>query len=427
MSVSQQAAMPARPRSLAVDPCQRGQVAVRVLAISQYADFGGVHNRIAGLAPYCAAADVNVLALLPEGPGDAARRLTEAGVEVITRPLHGLRRTFNPGVFLNFSVQFWSDVARIRQLLRDRLIDLVQIHGLLYPHGAVAARLEGLPVVWQLNDQFLPPAIRRALVPFVIRFADVVMTTGMSIARLHSGVTHLGERLVVFFPSVDADFFCPDSTKRAAARAELGIGDDELVVGTIAHINPNKDMETFVQAAAALRGDFPRSRFVILGKTYDHLRSYTRSVWRQADCLGLRLGNELLQKEAGPRVADLAQCFDVFWLTSSKEGTPTALAEAMALGLPVVATDVGGVGEIVEDRTTGFIVPPGDIDAFVDRTRQLFSERELRQQIGHRARQSVRERFTPEICARSHMQAYQKALDHRRLRTGDQRRPPKSP
>jgi glycosyltransferase involved in cell wall biosynthesis len=426
MSVSHHLDTPVSNGSLPVDPWRRGQNPIRVLAISQYSDFGGAHNRIASLAPYCAAADIKVLALLAEGPGDAARRLMEAGVEVITRPLHGLRRTFNPGVLVNFGLQFWNDVACIRQLLRDRLIDLVQIHGLLYPHGAVAARLEGLPVVWQLNDQFLPSAIRRAFVPFVTRFADVVMTTGMSMARLHPGVTHLGERLVVFFPSVDVNFFRPDSTKRANARAELGLASDELVVGTIAHINPNKDMETFVQAAGALRRDFPKSRFVILGKTYSHLRSYTRSVWRQAECLGLRPGIELLQKEAGSRVADLAQCLDVFWLTSSKEGTPTALAEAMALGLPVVATDVGGVGEIVEDRITGFIVPPGDVDAFVDRTRRLFSERELGEQIGHRARQSVLERFTPDICARSHMRAYRRALDHHWLRAGGQGRPPKS-
>jgi glycosyltransferase involved in cell wall biosynthesis len=395
---------------------------IRVLAISQYADFGGAHNRIASLAPYCAARKVNVLVLVPDGPGDAVGRLREAGVEVITRPLHGLRRTFHPGPFLNSGWRFWSDVGTIRELLRDRLIDLVQIHGLLYPQGAVAARLQGLPLVWQLNDQLLPLAMRRALVPFVTRFSDVVMTTGASIARLHPGISRLGERLVVFFPSVNTKRFCPDARKRAEARAELGLASDELVVGTIAHVNPNKDIETFIRAAQVLRGEFPQSRFVILGKTYNHLRRYTRLMWQQAERLGLRLGTELLQKEAGDRVADLAQSFDVFWLTSMKEGTPTALAEAMALRLPVVATDVGGVREIVEDHATGFVVPRGDHRAFVDRTRRLLSEPQLRDQIGRRARQSVLERFTPDICGSAHLRAYKKALDHHRLRAGDRRR-----
>jgi len=418
MSASQQLDRPGRNGDIPVDPGGWGQNPKRVLAISQYGDFGGVHNRIAGLAPYYAAADVRVLVLLPDGPGDAARRLADAGVEVVTRPFHGLRRSFNPAVFFNFGLQFWNDVDRIRHVLRDRSIDLVQIHGLLYPHGAVAARLEGLPVVWQLNDQLLPSTLRRALVPLVTRLADVVMTTGQSMVHLHPGVGRLGERLVVFFPSVNTNRFCPDSAKRASARKELGLAGDDLVVGTIAHLNPNKDIATFVQAAGALHGEFSKSRFVILGKTYGHLRSYARSIWRQADRLGLRLGLELIHKEAEARVADLAQCFDVFWLTSSKEGTPTALAEAMALALPVVATDVGGVREIVEDSTTGFIVPPYDVNAFVTRTRRLFSEPQLREQIGNRARRSVLERFTPDICARSHMGAYRKALDHYRLRAG---------
>jgi glycosyltransferase involved in cell wall biosynthesis len=415
MSVSQLLNRTATPGRAQPAPCRSGQTEIRVLAISQYGDFGGPHNRLAALAPYWTAANVHVIALLPDGTGDAARRLRDAGLEVITRPLNRLRRTFDPRVWFRFSSQFWTDVGVIRELLRECSIDLVQVHGLLYPHGAVAARLEGLPVVWQLNDQFGGAAMRRALMPVVKRLADVVMTTGASVARAYPGTTSFGDRLVVFFPSVDANRFLRDGARRAGARRELSLGETDLVIGTIAHVNPNKDLSTFVRAAAVLRGEIPQSRFVILGKTYGHLEKYANSLWREASRLGLRLGCELVQIDGEARVAELAQAFDVFWLTSVTEGTPTSLAEAMALELPVVATDVGGVREIVENGITGFIVPPHNPEAFVCATRSLLQNRQLRDQMCQRARRHVVEQFTPELCASAHLRAYNTALAHHRL------------
>jgi len=401
---------------MSAQPRQDDHVSIHVLVLTQYGDFGGPHGRIGCIAPLLADAGATVTVLMPEGRGDAACRLRSAGVEVITRPFSRLKRTFDPTVFLRFGSRFLNDIRTVRQVLRMHAIDLVQVHGLLFPQGALAARLEGVPLVWQLNDKPLPIMIRRAFMRVVTHCADVVMTTGTSIANAHPGATSIGNRLVVFFPAVDAMRFLPDSAKRAAIRKELGFSESELVVGTIANINPYKDLRTFVRAATLLRSDFTATRFVILGKTHNHLKRYAESLWREATALGLRFGIDLIQRDGGARVAELAQSFDVFWLTSVTEGTPNSLLEAMALELPVIATDVGGVGEIVQDGITGFVVPPRDPDAFVRVTRSLLRNHTLRQGIGSRARRSVKEQFTPEICASAHLKAYKKAIDYHRFR-----------
>jgi colanic acid/amylovoran biosynthesis glycosyltransferase len=80
---------------------------------------------------------------------------------------------------------------------------------------------------------------------------------------------------------------------------------------------------------------------------------------------------------------------DVFVLPSFAEGVPAVLMEAMAMGLPVVTTRVAGIPELVEDGQSGFVVPPGRVDALVEAVRRLASDPELRREMGERGREKV--------------------------------------
>ncbi|MBV8361709.1 MAG: glycosyltransferase, partial [Deltaproteobacteria bacterium] len=303
---------------------------MRVLFVIPWEDFGGPHNLAIRMKRTLEKQQVEIVVLLPEQEGSAAARLEEFGVPVIKTRLQRLRNSFDPRIQLGFFAGFASDVRAIKRIITELQIDLVQVFSLTNPHGALAARAAKVPVVWQIGD-LSPKPLRHLLMPMVRRFADVVMTTGRAIAHQHPGVIELRERLVVFFPPVDTELFCADLGRRQAARRELGFTDDELVIGTVANVNRFKDTITFVRAAALVRKSFPKARFIILGSTLRHLSSYTEAAWQEARSLGLRLGEELIQRNAGNRVADLAQAFDLFWLTSVSEGAPTALIEAMAL------------------------------------------------------------------------------------------------
>jgi len=346
---------------------------------------------------------------VPQEKGDAVERLSAAGVGTIQIPLHRLRRPMQPGIHAEYVATFAGEVGAIRKILREHKINLVQINGLNL-QGGIAGKLEGIPVVWQLVDVGGPLLLRRLTMPIVLRLTDVLMTTGMAVARAHPGATSLKDRLFSFFPPVDLNRFKADPEVRVAARTELGIGPDELVVGTVGNINPQKDHFTFVDAAAALKRKFPAVRFVILGAALPNRRKFTARLSRHAQKRGLSLERDLIIRNPGSRVSQLAQAFDIFWLTSLWEGLPTVVEEAMALKIPVVATDVGSIREAIEDGVTGYIVPARDADAVVSATIPLVQDAELRMRIGASASSFAVEHFDAKICAEVHARAFKRAV-----------------
>ena len=171
---------------------------MRVLSIIHYPVFGGPHNRNSIVIPLLERVGVETTMLLPDEQGNAAERLRNAGVDVIQLPIDRLRLSRNPMVYARFFANLWPNVRQIRRLIRERRIDVVQVNGLVNPHGAIAGHLENVAVVWQLLDT-VPMAARRVVMPLVKRIADVVMSTGLKVAQVHPGAVEFGDRLIFFF------------------------------------------------------------------------------------------------------------------------------------------------------------------------------------------------------------------------------------
>ena len=397
-----------------------------ILSIIHYSTFGGPHNHNLQLVPRLAKRNFNTTVLIPSDPGNALARFRDAGIDTVTMPLHRLRAVLSPATQAAFLLSMPREIRAIRRIIRERKIDIVQINGLPHPHGALAARAEGLAVVWQIVDGAAPMMLRHLLMPFVVRATDVLMTTGKQIALEHPGAQQMGERLVAFFPPVDIGLFRKNSATRLAARDELGLDSTDLVIGTVGNLYPGKDHHNFIRAAAAVKKKFPHARFVILGATYNDFKELTDSLWEQAGALGLKVGEDLIQRDAGSRVAELAQALDIFWLTSrpNSEGAPTCLEEALALEIPVVATDVGSVREMIQEGVYGFVVPPRDPQAIADATARLLNDPDLRFKMGKRARSAAEMRFSAEICADVHARAYEKAIAYHRARGKESRSAP---
>ncbi len=390
----------------------------RVLFVVHYPTFGGPQNQALRLHGALGRRGWDQVVLLPAEPGNARGRLEDGGVPVDTTRLGRLRAVRDPRLLLRTVRDFRRDVGRIRRAIRIHDIQLVMIGGLVNPHAAVAARLEGLPLVWQIVDTRAPVLLRRALVPFVLRLADSILCTGTAVADAHPGIRRAGRRLLTFFPPVDTERFRPDRQMRERARAELGLGRGEPVVGMVGNVNPQKGHRTFVRAAARLRQSHPEARFVILGASYPQHEAYKAGVLAEAETLGLLRDGGLRVIDPADRVAELASALDVFWLTSDprSEGIPTVVGEAMALSIPVVATEVGSVREAVHEGQTGYVVDPFDADAIARTTSRILDDDALRQRLGERAREHASERFGVERCADVHIDAFELARRHARER-----------
>jgi glycosyltransferase involved in cell wall biosynthesis len=358
---------------------------------------------------------VHVTVVLPDEPGNAAERLRSEDVVVVELAMHRIQDQLNPGVQLRFLRAFRGDIRRLRGLIRKSHADVVLVNGLINPHAAVAARLEGVPIVWQLLDTVPPAWYRRLMMPLVLRWAGAIMTSGRAVAAAHPGVERFPGPVVSFFPAVDLERFRPDPSRRRHARSALGLLEREMVVGNVGNLVPLKGHLNFVRAAAHLRQTHPDVRFVILGNAPTHRTAYIEELLDLARSLGLKPGRDLIVRDPGPCVAELASAFDVFWLTSDgrSEGLTTVIGEAMALKIPVVAVNVGAVSEAVEDGVTGYLVNHAQPQELAAKTRPLLDDPSLRARIGETARARGAIQWNAKRAAEQHHEMFDVAAAHK--------------
>jgi glycosyltransferase involved in cell wall biosynthesis len=184
-----------------------------------------------------------------------------------------------------------------------------------------------------------------------------------------------------------------------------------LAVGRLSH---EKGFDSLLRAFAVLRAAEPGLKLVILGEGRDRAKL-------EALRAELKLDDSVLLPGHRPSTSWLNRAV-MFVLSSRYEGFPNALAEAMAAGLPGVATRCCGPEEMIQDGQDGFLVPVDDIDAMVARMRRLLSDKPLRELLGARARQVAETRFAPELIWNEWQNVIDQAIVNRGLRSGEHAR-----
>jgi glycosyltransferase involved in cell wall biosynthesis/ubiquinone/menaquinone biosynthesis C-methylase UbiE/uncharacterized protein YbaR (Trm112 family) len=385
---------------------------MRVLFVIHFPVFGGPHNQALRLNEGLRSRGWETVVLLSDEPGNAARRLREAGVEVVTMPLHRLRASPDPRLHLGFLAGLASEVTGIRRIIRERSIDVVQVGGLVNPHAAIAARLERVPIVWQLLDTRAPWPVALVSMAFVRTLADVVMSTGRSVALAHPGGSGIADRTVPYFPPVDTDLFRPRPYERMRVRSEWGVPEDASVIGCVANINPQKGIVPLVQALADVRERIPTARLVLVGAEYSTQESYSAEVRAAIAAAGLVVGRDVLFVGDRTDVHRQLVGMDVFAFApgSRGEGISTVVLEAMSSALPVVTTSVAGLPEAIEDGVSGVLVPPGNRESLADSIIELLRTPETAARVGEAARRRALASFGIASCVEDHLRAYQRAL-----------------
>jgi glycosyltransferase involved in cell wall biosynthesis len=368
---------------------RRAQQRPRILILITLAEAGGAQTYVASLLPALAAEFDVVVAAHGDGAlGDAARA---AGVGFVA--LHHLRRPIAPGRDLLALVEL------VRLLRRERPL-LLHVNsskaGIL---GRLAGALAGVPVRiftvhgWAFTAHtgaaarlyLLAERMMRPLTTQTICVAESERAAGIRARACRS------DRTVVIRNGVDL--------QRPRRRDEHRHGPVALV--SVGRLRGPKDFSTLVRAVAAL----PRGAMVvrIAGAGPDHA-----ALAAEIERLGLDGTVALLGEihDIGRLLADA----DVFALASRSEGLPMSIIEAMAAGLPVVASAVGGIPELVEDGRTGLLVAPGDAAAFGRALEALAGDAELRRRLGTAARRRAEREFDLAICRRAHVELYRSLL-----------------
>jgi glycosyltransferase involved in cell wall biosynthesis len=214
--------------------------------------------------------------------------------------------------------------------------------------------------------------------------AYVAVTPALARVALKAGDCD-GPRLHVVPNGVDLTRFKPSRRARAQARLELGIPGDAWVVGTVGRLAKEKDQALLIDAMAAELGE--HRQLVLVGDGPERATLADRIE---------RTGRARHVHMTGARadVQNLLAAFDAFALTSRTEGLPLVLLEAMAMGLPVVSSAVGGIPDLVEHRVTGFLFPAGDVARLSRQLSSLSRDFSLSRQVGEAGRRMVLERYS---------------------------------
>ena len=274
---------------------------------------------------------------------------------------------------------------RLIRLMRNRKIDAVVTVGAgdKMFWGRLAAKLAGVPVVCSaLHSTGWPDGVgrlNRLLTPLTDAFIGVARPHGR---HLIENERFPAQRVHVIPNGVDVDRFQPNPNAAARLRHELNIPVDAPVCGIVAALRPEKNHELFVEAAAHVHQKLPGSHFVIVGDGPERAKIASAIANHGLnDCCHL-LGSR-------GDVPEVLSMFDAFMLTSHNEANPVSILEAMAVGLPVVSTDVGSISENVEPGVTGFLAEPGNAIELADGLLTIFSDRDLAGRFAAAARQRV--------------------------------------
>jgi glycosyltransferase involved in cell wall biosynthesis len=196
----------------------------------------------------------------------------------------------------------------------------------------------------------------------------------------------------------------------AEAKSRLGLRADSLVVGTAARLESVKRLDLFLSVAEQLSRSLPETMFVIAGKGREEAR--LRQLIKQH-----RLENRVVMLGHRDDVHQVLRAMDVLLITSDREGIPMVVLEAMVLGLPVVARDVGGISEILEHGTTGMLVPSGDVQALTESCLMLLNDRGMRTRVAQNAQAAVAKNYSAEANAAQTLRLYRSLVlsrQHRR-------------
>jgi glycosyltransferase involved in cell wall biosynthesis len=371
---------------------------VRILHLSSARSIGGGERHLADLANALAGRGHEVhVAVAPHSPLRAELGAVPEN-NLITLPLRNA-----------LDVRSAQALAR---LVQRREIEIVHAHMARdYPLASYATR-RSTAARLVITRHVLFPLNR--LHAWTLSHVSRVIAVSRAVARsLEAQHIFSTEKIIVITNGIDTRRYDAASGgfDREAFRLGLGVGPERLLVGTVGELNRLKGHEEFLRAAQLLAHSFPAVDFIIAGEDSSRTGEHRARIEKLVAELGLQTRVRLTGWLE--TVAPLLGALDVFVSASHTESFGLAIVEAMASGLPVVATMTEGAQEIVEDGASGLLVPVGDTEALADTLARLLSDAAMRERMGARARLAAQERFGLEQMVTATEALYREALGWR--------------
>jgi glycosyltransferase involved in cell wall biosynthesis len=340
-------------------------VAVRILEITSAPEVNGAVIHCLRLSRELARRGHEVFVACRPGAW-IERQLAGGPIEVIRSDLHR-----------------WplDELSRMASIVRKKNVEIIHTHmSRAHFFGVLLRWFAGVPCVATAHNRLLQ---------LHWMFNDHVIAVSEATRRFQHRVNLVRNSRLTTIPNFIDDRSVPSLTpaRRAAVRAQIGADEASLLLGVVGAIIPRKGQIYLVRALPKILAACPKARLVLVGTT-EFTSDYVSQVRDEADRLGV--ASHIVWTGHRDDAAEIMSALDLFVLPSLEESLPLTILEAMATGLPIVATAVSGVPEVVRPNETGILVPPRDCNALADAILALLADPERRRQFGQAGQRLVK-------------------------------------
>jgi len=339
-----------------------------------------------------------------ENSSDLEILCQQAGIPLKKIRLTRLTREIKPLLRYIFFSAF--EIFAAARYFRKSDFDIVHINGSQQFKGILIAKLGGKKVIWHLTDTLMPE--------IVLKFFSVL-------SFMADGWIYSSERSKAYYqPLIKSNkkgFIIPapvdtSIVSKNVIMDEFSFTNDfletDIIIGTVANINPIKGLEFFIKAADQVSTSHSNVKFVILGPVSSNQESYFKKLQKLCETLELKNISFVGQHTD---VRPFLKKLDIYVCSSLSESSPLSVWEAMAMELPIITTDVGDVGLYVENYINGFVSKVGDINTMSNNIEYLLKNKELLDIYGKESRRIAVQKLDVRICADRHITAYSEILN----------------
>lgn len=366
----------------------------RILFVHNSADIYGASRVLLRLIRGLDRSRFEPIAVLPED-GPLSAMLAASGVRILFHPSLSIldRSVVRIGGALRFALQFPASVLFLYQTIRKHRIALVHTNTGVMPSSALAATLSRIPHIWHIREWF--GEFRQAW-PLLSRYILALSSKVLCISRAVAEQFPPSSKLLTVYDGMDPHELSPaDKRTRAEARSKFGLPNTAFVAGCVGRIKwMRKGQEHLIRAAGLLARDGIEVHLLIVGAPFKGNESHLTRLHDLAAELGI--SNRVIFAGEIQDPATAYAAMDVFVLPSEQpEPFGMVMLEAMAAGVPVVASRLGGPIEVVVDGETGVLFQPGKATELAHALATLKNSPELASKMGKAGRDRLITRFAP--------------------------------
>ena len=337
--------------------------------------------------------------------GVIVRRLKEAGIDSVQIPLSSKIANIYPReISLHspfFVISFlWhlvlsGSIFKLNKILKKNNIHLIYCADNISKFiGGIAGKMAGVKVVAHCHDDFKEDTLGKTMRMFYLMLLDRILTVSDKVKKFFAVNKKGFQKAITVYNGIDTDIFNPQNVPDDL-RNELGLEKENIVIGSIGVIEKDKGHRYLVEALARLKAEGITNVICVIcgtGHQEADLKELVRANGLDREVLFLGFRDDI------PKVLKVLDILALMSLTI--ESFSMAAVEAMAMEVPVIATNIGGVPEVIDDGKTGIIIPPGNVDALCEAIKYLIQNPGVRFRMGQNGRLRVLDRFTIESNVR---------------------------